>query len=162
VSNEPSGTSDRRASGKDLPAFDSPEEAERALFAGRDLLLGLLRRTTQPQDPFRFDMTPESLKTLEQWYFDLADRNAFAQRGTIKAQFEEAMSMYFGLVLVQNCPEFTWKVEAFPFSPGRYEVGVGKPLLFIAARTAIDLDARPNNRRRQSLWTEYAKYSAAG
>jgi hypothetical protein len=51
--------------GKTLPRYGSWEEAERALYAQRDPLLGQLRTAAAASPSFHFDFTPESLKTLE-------------------------------------------------------------------------------------------------
>ena len=64
---------------------------------------------------------------MEQWYFDLLERDAFTGLGTERATFEECMAMYFLETAVRNS-DVEWTVDEYAFEPGRYEIGVKRPL----------------------------------
>jgi len=104
--------------GRTLPRYGSQEEAERALFAERDLLLDRLRSAAAASPSFQFDFTPESLKALEHWYFDARERRTSAKDGLSPETFERCMAMYLGEVIVRNHAAFRWVVREFPFAPG--------------------------------------------
>jgi hypothetical protein len=144
--------------GKTLPRYGSQEEAERALYAQRDLLLGQLRSAAAASPSFRFDFTPESLKTLERWYFDVRERGAFAKDGLSRETFERCMAMYFGEVIVKNHPAFRWVVREFPFVPGTYEIGVERGTLAVMLTRLGGVHTRPNNKKRESIWREYRRW----
>src|SRR5437879_4158101 len=110
--------------GRALPRYGSQEEAERALFAQRDVLLDRLRAVAPNTASFRFDFAPESLKTLERWYFELHELAAFGKIGLNQETFERCIAVYFGEVIVKNHAEFKWEVREFAFEPGTYEIGV--------------------------------------
>ena len=144
--------------GRTLSRYDSQEEAERVLFAHRDHLLDQLRAIVPASGPFRFDLTPESLKALEQWYFNLHERGAFNEAGIDPETFERCIAMYFGEVIVKNHSLFTWVVREFVFMPGTYEIGVDRGNLAVMLSRFSDVHARPKNKRRDSIWREYRRW----
>ena len=76
-----------------------------------------------------------------------------------KKEFESAMSMYFGEVIVRNNRDAKFEARSFPFSKDKYEFYVSKGLLSMAiADKFLDLDKRPDNVRRNSIFREYNKY----
>ncbi len=115
--------------GRTLPRFGSQEEAEKALFDQRDLLLGRLRTAAAASPSFQCDLTPESLKTLERWYFEVRERGTFARYGLSPETFGRCIAMYLGEVIVKNHAAFRWVVREFPFVPGTY----GRPLALLGA-----------------------------
>jgi len=141
--------------GTNLPSFASQGEAEHSLFARRDELLLTLQKSASGNSTFRFDSSPDSLKALEKWYFDLLEGQNFGSLGLDQATFEHCISMYLGHVLVQNHPKFKWVVEKFAFQEGKYEIGVQRPLFSLMLTGRRNLAGKPNNKRRQSLWREY-------
>ena len=144
-----------REFGRRLPHFQNLLEAEQALLKERDRLLDMLRSVAPGSPDFTFDLSPQSLKSLERWYFSLLERPDWTDRQFDRASLERAIAMYFGAVVVRNCPEFSWTVTEFPFLPGHYEIGIERPLYRRSLTLGLDLAARPNNKRRQSLWRDF-------
>jgi len=93
---------------------------------------------------------------LEQWYFDLLERDAFTGLGTERATFEECMAMYFLETAVRNS-DVEWTVDEYAFEPGRYEIGVKPPLFAQYTMRITHLPLLRENKRRQALYREYRK-----
>ena len=146
--------------GERLPSFSDQRSAELALFSRRDELIRQLTAVAGGSTTFSADFSPESLKSLEKWYFELWDTQSFSAVGVERAEFEKCMAMYFGEVMVRNVPEFKWVVDEYAFQPGKYEMGVQKPLSTIMLGRFTDLYSRRNNKRRQSVWREYKQYAS--
>lgn len=144
--------------GKVLPRYGSQEDAERALFAQRDRLLDRLRAVAPASGAFRFDSTPQSLKAMEQWYFELHEGGAFDKLGVDRETFERCMAMYFGEVIVRNHATFNWVVREFVFAPGTYEIGVDRGSVAVMLSRFHDVHVRPNNKTRASIWREYRRW----
>jgi hypothetical protein len=140
--------------GSRLPTYRDLAHAERALLSRRDELLRELVARSRLASSFRPDFTPESLKELERWYFELNDGPGVRSLGTSEETFERAMAMYLGEVLVRNVPEFEWLVTEFAFEQGRYEIGVRRPL-FALMLSRQTFPARERNKRAQSMWRTY-------
>jgi hypothetical protein len=144
-----------------LPEFPSLEAAQVALFAERDRLLGLCSRLGQASNEFRCDFQPDSLKSLERWYFELVDRRGFSALGVSREEFERCIGVYLGEVLVRNSSSpFSWFVREFAFSPGRYELGVQRPKLAVMLSGPMVPEPLERNRRQESLWRRYKRYAA--
>ena len=121
---------------------------------------GILEHTIASSTQFRLDRSPGSLKQLENWYFTLLNRkDGFRSVGLTRDDLERAISMYLGAVFVANVRTFKWKVEEDALVKGRYEIGVGKPLFTMNLTLGENLEAKPNNKRQQSLWREFCKYA---
>jgi len=147
-----------RLFGRKLPTFRDLAEAERALLARRDELLRTLSELSRQSSDFSADLSPESLKGLERWYFELRDGPGFTSIGVDEETFERAMAMYLGEVLVRNAPPFEWFVDEFAFEHGRYEIGVRRSLVAVMlSRLAPDPPER--NKRHQSIWRMYRRYA---
>jgi hypothetical protein len=149
-----------RLFGKSLPTFRDHAEAERALMSRRDELLRLLADWSQRSTEFTSDLSPESLKGLERWYFRLLDGPGFQSMDTDQETFERAMAMYVGAVFVHNAtPPFEWFVKEFAFEAGRYEIGVRRDLFaMMLSRQSVP---REHNKRQESLWRMYGRYAAS-
>ena len=145
--------------GRQLPAFDTLEQARTALFDWRDQALRTLVEAAERSASFPPDYRPESLKALERWYFELFEGPGFESIGMTRADFECCLAIYFGEVLVRHQPPFEWVVEPFAFDPSKYELGVSRPLTTLMLGRFKDLHARANNKRRQSLWRRYLEYA---
>src|SRR5262245_7198719 len=146
--------------GRRLPRYGSHAEAERALFAERDLLLGRLHTAAAVSPSFQCDFTPESLKAFERWYFEVREHGTFADHGFTPETLERSTAMYFGEVIVKNQATFRWVVREFPFLPGAYEIGVDRGTVAVMLTRWSEVHARPNNRKRESLWREYHRWAA--
>jgi hypothetical protein len=144
--------------GARLPKFGSLGEAEATLYRERDLLLVELAQFAQRSD-FDCSFQPESLKALERWYFRLLDLDAFRVPSMPQHQFERCIAVYFGEILVRSSPPFEWFVSEYAFTPGRYELGIRRPLLELMLSGPKPPDARERNKRMQSLWRDYRRYA---
>jgi hypothetical protein len=145
--------------GQQLPAFPDRKSAEIKLFQLRDKLIRQITDAAAGTDLFLADYSPESLKALEKWYFELYDTKSFKKIGLDRKIFEQSMSMYYGEVIVRNNPDFRWYIEEYAFIPGRYEMGVRSKIISLSMGRAADLYARTGNQRKQSLWREYRRWT---
>lgn len=144
--------------GAKLPAFPDLAAAERVLLRERDELLRTMTELSRRAAAFRPDGSPESLRHLERWYFELLEGGGFASIGTDEETFERATAMYFGEVLVRNVPPFEWFVAEFAFEPGRYEIGIRRPQLELMLHR-LSPAPRERNARQQSIWRRYRQAS---
>jgi len=144
--------------GAQLPTFRSLDEARRELLLRRDRDLAVLMDAALQAGQV-LDFTPESLKTLERWHFQLADTNRFDAIKSGRAAFEQSVPVYFGEVLVRTAG-FEWVVGEFAFKAGRYEIGVRRGGLTVMLTVPWDLASRPKNKRHDSLWRDYHKHAA--
>jgi hypothetical protein len=149
-----------REHAQQLPSFGTLSEARERLLARRDQDIAVLRRAAERSARFTLDFTADSLKGLEQWYFQLIETGSFETAGLTRMDFERCVPAYFGEVLVRTCPPFEWVVEEYAFASGKYELGVRRQLVTVMLTVPWDLSVRPNNRRRQSLWREYHQHAA--
>ena len=142
-----------------LPSFKSLAEAKRSLFQLRDRLRDEIERLSRECNVV-LDFSPDSLKTLEKWYFDLYNSDGFECLGLTQEEFERCMGFYNGFVYTENDPEFTWIVEESPYKAGKFQIGVTKGLLTIWVGRVSRLQKLKNNKRMQSMFREYKRYSA--
>ena len=144
--------------GKKLLAFKNFEEAQKYYFSYRDSNVDLLSRISKGSAKFTMDFFPESLKAIENWYFDLIKENKFIEFGISREEFERCMGIYWGEVCVKNDSEVSWIVEEFAFESGKYEIGIKKGLCkWMLAGKCLDLYKKPNNALKQSLYREIKK-----
>ena len=145
--------------GRNLPSFSDQKTAESELFRQRDKIIREIIDAAGYSDLFAADFRPESLKSLEKWYFILWESDSFDQIGMTREQFERCISMYFGEVIVRNSSEFEWFVDEYAFIPGRYVLGVRKEMVSLTLTRETDLYARRDNKRKQSIWREYRRWT---
>jgi hypothetical protein len=146
--------------GSTLPAFRDVEDAERSLFARRDDLIRKLTKLSRRSASFQPDFSPENLKGLEQWCFELLEGGGLRSIGMDKETFEQAIAVYFGEVLVRNAPPFEWFAAEFAFEPDHYEIGVRRPLYQVML-SRLWPAPRERNRREQSIWRAYQKHAGS-
>jgi len=149
-----------RRHAKHLPRFRNQKAAEDTLFADRDALLTLLSEVSVASTAFDPDYSPESLKALESWYFELWEDDGFGGLSLDRETFERCMAMYFGEVIVRNDKRYEWIVQEFAFEKGKYEMGISRPGFAVMLRAFRDHYALPNNKRRQRIWRRYREYAA--
>jgi hypothetical protein len=137
-----------------LPEFRSVAEAQTALFGERDRRLAALAEFACRTGGFCLTYEPESLKGLEAWYFRLLEGGGFPESTPGQDDFEQYIAAYYGEVLVRSTP-FEWFVEECVFRPGRYEIGVRRPLVSVMLTGPKAPEPRDRNKRMQSLWREY-------
>lgn len=147
-----------RLFGSKLPAFRDRGEAERVLYRQRDELLGTLTDISRDSSAFRADFSPESLKDLEHWYFELSEGAGFGAIGIGKETLERTIAMYLGEVVVRNAPSFDWFVAEFAFEQGRFEIGVKSPHVRVML-SRVSPVPRERNKRELSIWRMYRKYT---
>ncbi len=145
--------------GDELPRFTSRDEATRVLCGRRDQALTELCAAATRSGAFSCDFSPESLRALERWYFDLVESNGFATVGLSRGAMEQGISFYLGQVLAQ-ASGFQWVVEEFAFVPGTFEIGVRRGRVTIMLTRPSDLASRPGNKRRDSLSRQYRRLAA--
>ena len=146
--------------GSKLPAFRDIEDAERSLYAERDDLIRKLTELSRHSASFRTDFSPQSLKDLEHWCFELLEGRGLRSIETDRETFEQAIAMYLGEVLVRNAPPFEWFVAEFAFEPDHYEIGVRRPLYQVML-SRLWPAPRERNRREQSIWRAYQTHSGS-
>ena len=110
---------------------------------------------------FAADYTPESLKNLERWYFELMETNGFKALGVSREDFECCMASYFCELAVRNCPEAKWEVQEFAFESGKFEIGVQRGLFHLMLNRFTDHYKKPNNKRQQKIFRMYEESFAA-
>ncbi len=126
------------------------------LFGERDRRLHRIVELAASSNTFAADYTPESLKNLEKWYFELWESDGFGRLSVARDEFERCMASYFCEIAVRNCPDTNWEVREFGFERGKYEIGVGRPAgghLMLSRFT--DHHGMPRNKRRQKIYRDY-------
>lgn len=136
--------------GEDLPAFSSLAEAEENLLQLKESTLDAF--LAEHGSSIGLDFSPESLKSLENWYFEAGHPKAGAGNYAMPL----AIGFYFGEVLCRSAG-FVWTVEEYPFVRGRYEVGVRRRLAAIML-TKGKAPPAEGNARRQRMWREYKNW----
>lgn len=97
--------------GEKLPTFANQDEAEAHLFKERDKRLQRVVQAAKSSECFVASFAPESLKQLEEWYFQLWESRDFERVGVPREEFERWMAVYFCEVLVRNCADAQWEVR---------------------------------------------------
>ena len=147
-----------RLFGRGLPAFKNQSEAEKHLYRERDDRIKKMVSLAPSSDEFAADFTPESLKGLELWYFELWENNGFRKLRTSREDFERNMAMYFFEVAVRNCPEAEWEVAEYGFEKGKYEIGVVRGRSHLMRSRFTDHFNERNNKRRQKIYRNYREH----
>jgi hypothetical protein len=142
-----------------LPAFENQQEAEKYFSDFRKRYLALLKEAAGSQTSFAPDFSPESLKSLEKWYFDLQETDAFRNIPVDREVFESCMAVYFGETAVRNS-DSEWTVSGYFLDPNRYHLGVKKKHFTMTLMRFTDYYKEPNNKRREGLFRRYRKYFA--
>jgi hypothetical protein len=140
------------------PTLRAPKTEVERLFKERDELLARLEVAAGEQSQFRPDHSPESLKTLEAWYFDLFESQSFGTVGASREEFERWIAVYLGAVFVHNA-SFKWVVDEDPTERGTFFLATRCGQMTIDVTRQTDLYKRRNNTRHQSVWRFYKQYS---
>jgi hypothetical protein len=147
--------------GEKLPSFSSQEEADQYYSDYREKHLILLSNVTKDQLVFRPDFSPESLKSLEKWYFQLYETDTFQTLGITRDKFEACMAIYFGETVVRSA-NAQWNVEAYFLAPNKYQLEIQKGSFTMSLLRFTDHFRKPNNVKQESLFRQYKKYFAPG
>jgi hypothetical protein len=143
--------------GEQLLPYSSQEEAEAAWFSFRNNYLSILQKAATKQSTFLPDYQAESLKQVEQWYFQLYGSDSFQSLNLTREVFEICMAMYFGETAVHSA-NAQWVVKEYFLGSGKYELGVCKGSMTMMLRRFTDYYREANNKRQQSLFRLYKKY----
>lgn len=147
--------------GESLREFRDQSEAEDYYISYKDDLLNRLKAISTQASAFFPDYTIESLKKLENWYFNLYEKQSFDKAGSTQEDFESMMSVYWGEVIIKNNEDAEWVVEEYPFSQKKYEFLVSKGLCNVSVVNKFhDLYRMQSNKRRTLLFREYNRYFA--
>ena len=147
--------------GETLREFCDQSEAEDYYISYKDNLLNRLKAISTQAPAFFPDYTIESLKKLENWYFNLYGKQSFDKAGPTQEEFESMMSVYWGEVVIKNNEDAKWVVMEYPFSQKKYEFLVNKGLCSVSVVNKFhDLYNRQSNKRRTLLFREYNRYFA--
>ena len=119
--------------GESLREFHDQSEAEDYYISYKDDLLNRLKAISTQASAFFPDYTIESLKKLENWYFNLYEKQSFDKAGSTQEDFESMMSVYWGEVVIKNNEDAKWVVMEYPFSQKR-----SKPAFTIFSRFSIE------------------------
>jgi hypothetical protein len=144
--------------GSNLPAFPDEETAMRELLRARDDDIDYLRDLAASSQRFEPTFSPDSLKDLELFYFDLVNEERFEADSEERRRLRSAVATYLGAVLVKHAG-YHWVVQEFAFARGRYEIGVRRHLTSVMLSSGWDPASEPSNQKRQSLWRKYKKWS---
>jgi hypothetical protein len=144
--------------GRTLAAFRTAGDARSQLFAERDERLTKMKALAAKSEGFAADDTPESLKKMEAWYFQLVDGDGFRALGTSREEFEQCMATYFCQVAVTNCSGAEWHVGEYAFEKRKYEIGVKRGLLQLMRGAFRDHYMKSSNRTRTAIFREYQRY----
>src|SRR4029078_4531596 len=106
-----------------LRGFPHNEPAVRALLRARDDDIDYLRDLAASSQRFEPTFSPDSLKDLELFYFDLVNEERFEADSEERRRLRSAVATYLGAVLVKHAG-YHWVVQEFAFARGRYEIGV--------------------------------------
>lgn len=145
--------------GKKLTHFVNQLEAEKYFDEYRTRCLSILEKTSKKTNDFVMNYTPESLKKLESWYFEIYKNNQFQELKVERDDFERSVAVYFGEVAIKNNENAKWIVSEFPFEKGKYNLGINEGFCTLMIPTMCsDLFKEPNNNMKQSLYRKYKKY----
>ena len=110
-----------------------------------------MRALALKSERFVADGSPETLKRMEAWYYQLFESHGFEKLGISREEFECCMASYFCHVAVTNCNEAVWTVAEYAFEKGKYEIGVTRGLVNVLRSSFKDHYKRHSNTRRTSV-----------
>lgn len=148
-----------REFGGQLPSFSNLAEAtdyfERYRQAGLQALADLIAE----KPGFTMDYSPDSLKSLEDVYFNLIETSRFPDLGLSQQAFESLMGIYFAAVATRNARDAHWIVQEFAFAPGRYELGVVRANATVMVTSLRNLNLmQPHRKKRDRLYRMFQRF----
>ena len=147
--------------GQSRMKFDNLKIAETYFEKERLIYLQKIKLLQEKYKNEKLDFSPESLKSIEKIYFDFYENNKFNENNISKNDFIKLLGIYNGFVYVKN-EKAKWKIQKEVFaSDNRYFLGIeiNGGFCFIDCSGISHLEKLKNNKRRQSMYREYKKYS---
>jgi len=141
---------------KELNSFKSLKDAQKYFERYNEHYLSKIIELSKKYNK-DLNNTPESLKIIESWYFDLYEQD-FKDFPINIIEFEKCMAIYFLNVAVKNNRDVVYKVSEYTFVKGKYEFGVEYNSLTYNSIRFKEYFKTPNNKKRQSLFKKYKKY----
>lgn len=141
--------------------FDNLKIAEKYFEKERLIYLQKIKVLQEKYKNEKLDFSPESLKSIEKIYFDFYENDKFDENNISKNDFIKLLGIYNGFVYVKN-EKAKWKVQKEVFvNDNRYFLGIelNGGFCFIDCSGISHLEKLTNNKRRQSMYREYKKYS---
>jgi hypothetical protein len=148
-----------REFGEQLPSFASLADASRHFERYRQAGIQTLESLATSLPGFAMDYSPDSLKSLEEAYFKLAESAGFEDLGLTQQAFESLIGVYFAAVVTRNDPSARLVVEEFAFTPGKYELGVAKGNARVMVTSLQNLTLmQPHKKKRDRLYKMFQRY----
>jgi hypothetical protein len=148
-----------REFGAQLPSFAGLADATRHYETQMQTGLKALEGLTTSLPGFDMDYSPDSLSSLEEVYFNLAERAGFAGLGLTQRAFELLIGVYFAAVVIRNDPKARLVVQEFAFTPGKYEFGVAKGNTMVMLSSLQNLSlVQPLTPKRDRLYKMFRRY----
>jgi hypothetical protein len=146
--------------GKELVSFDNQFAANVYYYEYRCELLAFFERLCKEHDLFPFDFTPESLLAMEDVYFELCEYEAFEDIGATEEEFERAMGVYFGEVVIRNVERVEWAVQEYPVVEGKYTMGIRKGWFTLNIPNGFpDHAYQPQHEDRRGIYRKYLGFA---
>jgi hypothetical protein len=137
--------------GEELPEFSSLSIATESLLSYKEDTLLAFVNESFPNTLIAY--TSASLKDIEAWYFNAS----CPQTGPGGYFVPHAIGFFFGETLCRSAG-FSWIVTEFPFTPGRYGIGVKRDLLTIMLTQGVT-PTSVANKFRNSLFRDFNRYA---
>ncbi|HWO96428.1 MAG TPA: hypothetical protein VNM45_08865 [Bacillus sp. (in: firmicutes)] len=142
--------------GKELLSFDNKFAANVYYYEYRQNQLSSLETICSEYELFSFDFTPESLLAMEDTYFELCEHEAFEEICTTQEEFERAMGVYFGEVVIRNIERAEWVVQEYPIVEGKYTLGIRKGWFTLNIPNGfVDHAYQPQHEDRCGIYRKY-------
>jgi len=139
--------------------FLNEESAKKYFNSLRKEVFELVEKLKIEYPNHKLDYSPESLKLIENIYFDYYDKNKFSEETISKDEFEILLAIYDGNVYVTN-GKANWIVEEDAFvRDNRFYLAIKSlnGFLTIDCTKWGNHERRPSNKRRQLIYREYKK-----
>jgi hypothetical protein len=147
-----------REFGERLPSFASLSDATRHYESYTRAGIEALEGLTASLPGFAMDYSPDSLKRLEEVYFNLTEGAGFAGLGLTQQDFESLIGVYFAAVVTRNNPKAHLVVQEFAFTPGKYELGVAKGSTTVMVASLQLSLMQPLKKKRDRLYKMFQRY----
>ena len=142
--------------GKKMMSFNNLEEAEEYFFSYKDYLKKHLEEICLNNIELDYSLT--SLKRIEQFYFELYEKDKFKKMSTTREEFEKMIGIYFGECAIKNKKNCRWFVEEYAFVKGKYSLYLKKGYGNFNYEMFSDLYKCPDNKSKTYVYRQYKRY----